>query len=120
MSVAAAIVEEAFFRRFVMGRVAGAGGGPVLEILASGVVFGCAHIIWGVVTGHWRTGLRVAAMTGTLGLALGVVFLLSDRLLPPVIVSHFLIDLVIHPASILAAFGGYMEPIPDDPEEPGE
>jgi hypothetical protein len=57
-----------------MSRVAGAGGGPVLEILASGVVFGCAHMIWGVVTGHWRTGLRVAAITGALGLALGVVF----------------------------------------------
>ena len=108
-SIAAAIVEEAFFRRFIMDRVYWAGGGPILQVLASGLTFGGAHLIWGIATRHFMTGVRVALATGVLGLSWGIVYLVGDRSLAPVIVSHFLVSFCIHPGSILAAFSGQMQ-----------
>ena len=108
MSMAAAIVEEAFFRRFIMDWVDWAGGGAVLQVIASGLTFGAAHLIWGLATWHFMTGVRVALATGSLGLCWGVVYIIGDRSLAPVIVSHFLVSFCIHPGSILAAFSGQM------------
>ena len=106
VSIAAAIVEEAFFRRFVMDRVYFVGGGAALQVAASGLTFGAAHFIWGIATGHLMTGLRIAVATGSLGLWWGVAYLIGDRSLAPVIISHFIVDLCIHPGSFLAAFSG--------------
>ena len=117
MSIAAAIVEEAFFRRFVMDRVYLAGGGALLQVLASGVTFGAAHLIWGIATRHFMTGVRVALATGSLGLCLGVVYLIGDRSLAPVIVSQFLVSSCIHPGSIIAAFSGQMQRTSETEEE---
>ena len=108
MSIAAATVEEAFFRRLIMDRVYWAGGGAALQVVASGFTFGAGHLIWGLATWHFMTGVRVALATGSLGLCWGVVYLIGDRSLAPVIVSHFLVSFCIHPGSILAAFRGEM------------
>ncbi len=106
MSVAAAIVEEAFFRRLVMDGIQVAGGGAALQIAASGITFGAVHLIWGIATWHFMTGLRIAIATGSLGLCWGVIYLIGDRSLAPVIVSHLIVSCCIHPATFFAAFSG--------------
>ena len=108
IAIAAAIVEEAFFRRIIMDGVMGAGGGPLLQVLASALIFGIAHGIWGIVTGHVFVGIGVMVATGTLGAALAVVYLVGERSLAPPIVSHFLITATIQPGIMFAACSGRM------------
>lgn len=108
IAFAAAIVEEAFFRRIVMDGVMEAGGGPLLQILASALIFGGAHGIWGIVTRRIFVGIGVMVATGTLGAALAVVYLVGDRSLAPPIVAHFLITATIQPGIMFAAFSGQM------------
>jgi hypothetical protein len=108
IAVAAAIVEEAFFRRIVMDGVMTAGGGPLLQILASALIFGGAHGIWGIVTKRIFVGIGVIVATGTLGAALAVVYLVGDRSLAPPIVAHFVITATIQPGILFAAFSGKM------------
>lgn len=107
-AVGAAVVEEAFFRRVVMDRVFGAGGGSVMQILASALIFGLAHGIWGIVTGNLVAGIGATIATGTVGAALAMVYLVGGRSLAPVITSHFIIDAVIQPGIMFAAFSGQM------------
>jgi hypothetical protein len=108
VAVAAAIVEEAFFRRLLMDGLLAAEISSIGQILLSGVVFGLAHGIWGIVTGRLMLGLRVMVATGTVGIALAVVYLVGDRSLAPPIVSHFMITATIQPGIMFAAFSGQM------------
>ncbi len=108
IAIAAAIVEEAFFRRMIMDGVMAAGGGPFLQILASALIFGLAHGVWGIVTGRIAVGIGVMIATGTLGAALAVVYLVGGRSLAPPIASHFLITATIQPGIMFAAFSGQM------------
>lgn len=104
MVLAAAIVEEAFFRRMIMdGVISMGGGGWLLQIFASAVIFGVAHGVWRIVTGRIFVGSRPEPTArpspwctcwGTGGLA-------------PPIVSHFLIT-AIQPGITVAAFSGQM------------
>ncbi len=107
-AVGAAVVEEAFFRRMVMDQVFAAGGGSLVQILVSALIFGLAHGIWGIVTGNLVAGVGATIATGTLGAALAVVYLVGGRSLAPVITSHFIIDAVIQPGIMFAAFSGQM------------
>jgi len=107
-AVAAATVEEAFFRRLIMDPLMRAGWSAVAQVIASGLAFGAAHGIWGVVTGHGMIGLRIMMATGTLGLALAFIYLVGERSLTPVIVSHFLVTATIQPGILIAAFSGQM------------
>jgi membrane protease YdiL (CAAX protease family) len=50
--------------------------------------------------------------TGTLGAALALVYVISDRSLAPPIVSHFLVTAVIQPGILFAAFSGQMRKPP--------
>lgn len=108
IAIAAAIVEEAFFRRIIMDRVMDADGGPLLQILASALIFGGAHGIWGIVTRRVFVGIGVMVATGALGAALAMVYLVGDRSLAPPIVAHFLITATIQPGIMFAAFSGQM------------
>ena len=110
IAIAAAIVEEAFFRRLVMDGVLKAGGGAVVQVLASGLIFGIAHGLLGIVTGKFYVGLGAMMATGSLGLLLGIIFIIGDRSLLPVIVAHFLITATIQPGIMIAAFLGEMPP----------
>ena len=47
--------------------------------------------------------------TGTLGAALGVVYVVGDRSLAPVIISHFIVTATIQPGIMFAAFSGQMQ-----------
>jgi hypothetical protein len=105
---AAAIVEEAVFRRMLMDGLRSAGVPATLQVMASGVAFGAAHGLWGIVTGRTIAGAGAMVATGALGTALAVVYVIGDRSLAPVIVSHFVITATIQPGILFAAFSGQM------------
>lgn len=108
VAVAAALVEEAFFRRVLMDALMRAGWSAVAQVFASGLVFGVAHASWALITGHLVAGLGAMIATGTLGTGLGLVYVLGDRSLAPVIVAHFVVTGTIQPGIMFAAFSGQM------------
>jgi membrane protease YdiL (CAAX protease family) len=107
-AVAAAIVEEAFFRRMIMDAVFAAGGDSLVQVAGSALIFGVAHGVWGIVTGRMVVGIGIMVATGTLGIALAVVYLVGERSLAPVVISHFIITATIQPGITYAAFSGQM------------
>jgi membrane protease YdiL (CAAX protease family) len=108
VAVAAALVEEAFFRRLLMDALMRAGWSVVLQVVASGLIFGVAHASWALLTGRVAVGVGAMIATGTLGTALAVVYVVGHRSLAPVIVAHFIVTATIQPGIMLAAFSGQM------------
>ncbi len=108
LAVAAATVEEAFFRRLIMDAVAGAGGNAILQVIASALGFGIAHAVWGLIGRNLHVALGAATSTAALGGGLAVVYLVGGRSLAPCIVSHFLLTAAIEPALMVAAVSGNM------------
>lgn len=107
-SVAAGIVEEAFFRRWIMDGVMRTGGDAWIQVVVSALAFGVAHASWGLIKGSLRMAVRAAAATTTLGVGLAVVYLLGERSLAPCITAHFLVTAVIEPGLMIAAVRGEM------------
>src|SRR5712692_2106763 len=97
VAVAAAPVEEAFFRRLLMGALMRADWSIAAQVLTSGLVFGVAHASWALITGRVEVGLGAMVATGTLGTALAFVYVLGNRSLAPVIVAHFIVTATIQP-----------------------
>lgn len=106
-AIVAGIVEEAFFRRFLMDAVAKKGGSVWMQVVVSGCLFGLAHGSWGLLGGGLRIGLSAAIPTTVLGLGLGGIYTLGKRSLAPCIVAHSLIDLVLEPGLLLVAVTGF-------------
>ena len=102
-AIAAATVEEAVFRRLVMDLVLVRGGGPVLQVLAPAVIFGGAHSIFGLIKRNASAAWRASHITGILGGALGIVYVIGGRSLAPCIAAHFLITLALEPGLLTAA-----------------
>jgi len=105
-AIAAATVEEAFFRRVVMESIRQSGGGVVLQILASAIAFGVAHAIWGLIKRDLLVAARTVLATGIMGGLLAVVYVVGERSLAPCIVAHFLITFALEPGLLLAAVTG--------------
>lgn len=80
-----------------------AGGIVPLQIIASALVFGVAHALWGLIKGSVHVALTTAVATGIIGAALAVVYAVGDRSLAPCIAAHFLIDAVVQPGLVLSA-----------------
>ena len=112
VAVAAAVVEEAFFRRVLMDELLGPAWPTVAQVLASGLIFGLAHGIWGIMTRRVAVGVSTMIATGTIGAALAVVYVVGNRSLAPVIVAHFIITATIQPGITFAAFSGQMRTAP--------
>jgi membrane protease YdiL (CAAX protease family) len=102
--------EEALFRKFLMDFVArmtaNTTGGLALQVLASALVFGGCHALWGLARGSLRNALWAALYTTVLGGALAVVYLVGGRALAPSIAAHIAINLVCEPWMILSAATG--------------
>jgi hypothetical protein len=99
----AGFVEEIFFRGFIMTELNEAGLGRAVQVLASGLLFGFAHVGWGLFSpAHHATAL-IAPMvtTAVLGMLYAVAYLASRRSLMPVIAGHFVMDLLIEPWLVL-------------------
>jgi len=99
LAITAAIVEEVFFRGYVMNVLIDRS--ILLQIVASALSFGLAHAIWGI-RGGWRAMANAVASTTIMGAAQAVVFLASNRAIWPCIVSHFLITAILEPWLIYA------------------
>ena len=108
VAVAASLVEEAFFRRFLMDGLMRVGWSIAFQVLASGLVFGVAHASWALITGRLEAGVGAMIATGILGTALAIVYVLGNRSLAPVVVAHFIVTAAIQPGIMIAAFSGQM------------
>ncbi|MDQ2866285.1 MAG: CPBP family intramembrane metalloprotease [Candidatus Eremiobacteraeota bacterium] len=101
MAVPTSILEEVFFRQYLMDAFARAGQGVVLQVVVSAVIFGIAHAFWGI-RGGMRAALNAVASTTLFGILLGIVYLASDRVVLPCIVAHFAINCVVEPWLVYA------------------
>jgi membrane protease YdiL (CAAX protease family) len=108
VAVAAGILEEVVFRKWLMDFLLAQEIGPILQVLASGLVFGLAHGIWGLMGRSFRVALSAIIATGALGIALGLVYIVSGRSLAPCIAAHFFINALFEPGLVLAATRGEM------------
>jgi hypothetical protein len=105
-AIAAATVEEAFFRRVVMDSLRQLSAGVVLQILVSATAFGLAHAVWGLIKRNLLVAARTVLATGIMGGLLAVVYVVGERDLAPCIVAHFLITFALEPGLLLAAVTG--------------
>ncbi len=103
-AVAAGVVEECFFRRYLMDRLARAAYSRVWQIAISGISFGGAHAVWGLLANDPQTALGAMIATTILGWGLAAVYIIGKESLAPCIVAHTLIDAIIEPGLLLAAF----------------
>ncbi len=108
VAIGAGVLEEVMFRRWTMNWLLAHDFGAVVQVLGSGLLFGAAHAIWGLMGKSVRAATGAMLATGLLGAMLGVVFLLADRSVAPCIGAHFLINLLIEPGLVLAATRGEM------------
>lgn len=108
MSLAAGILEEAVFRRLLMDSLQARGFGVASQILVSGLAFGAAHGIWGLLGRSWRAALGAAVATGVLGAGLAGAYVLAGRSVAACVVAHFLIDALLEPGLVLAVLRGEM------------
>ena len=82
--------------------------GVIVQIIISGLAFGLAHGVWGLMGKSVRAAIGATVATGILGIGLAIIFVVSGRNLAPCIISHFLINLLIEPGLVLAATRGEM------------
>lgn len=101
--LSAGIVEEVFFRGFIMNQLKWSGFGPTVQVVLSGVCFGVAHVGWGLLAGKPQVNMAIGAMvtTSVLGILYALVYLSSRRSLLPVIVGHGVMDILIEPWLIM-------------------
>lgn len=98
-AVVAGVFEEALFRGVLMDRLAAAGRSRVLQVLVSGLVFGCLHFY---AFAGLPAALMAQAATTVLGWALAALYLASGRSLWPCVIAHALIDAALEPALLLS------------------
>lgn len=106
--IAAGFIEEIFFRGWIMSELCESGFGRFAQVLASGLLFGFAHIGWGLTGGKVHAAAFVGAFlsTSVLGILYAITYLASRRSLMPVIAGHVIMDVLIEPWLVLAALGG--------------
>jgi membrane protease YdiL (CAAX protease family) len=107
-AVMAGVMEEVIFRKWLMDFLERHDVAIVLQVLASGIAFGLAHSVWGLIRRSVDAALHAMLATSILGACLAVVYLLSERSLAPVIVAHFVISALIEPGLLLAAVRGQL------------
>jgi hypothetical protein len=102
-AVMAAVLEEIVLRKWPMDYLHARGDGIAMQVLATGAVFGAAHLVWGLLSRNISGALHAVVATTALGAALGVVYLLAGRNLAPCVVAHFVIATLIEPGMLMAA-----------------
>lgn len=103
--LSAGFCEEIIFRGFVMSELEEAGHGKAIQVSASGLLFGAAHL--GIIlatasSAGWTLGIYNFVIFAVLGTLWAGIYLASRRSLMPVIASHALNDLVVIPLLFLA------------------
>lgn len=103
LALGSGLIEEMFFRHFLMSWFATVGLGTVLQIVASAVLFAAAHTIWVVFGRSWRSILPILLSTFGLGVLMSLVYLASGRIVLPAVVAHMAINLLIEPGLLLSS-----------------
>src|SRR5579864_143852 len=101
----AGLCEEVFFRGYLMTRLADAGYGNIVQVIASGLFFGLAHSLYSL-NARIHTAIDIMLHTALFGGLFAVVYLLSRRSLGPCILGHFLNDSIVLPWVFLQMFHG--------------
>jgi membrane protease YdiL (CAAX protease family) len=105
--VVGGIVEEVFFRRWIMDMLISGGFAPILQVIISGVAFGLAHTSWTLFAKRdFKATLPAIMSTSILGIFLAIIYLAGGRNLGPCIFAHVLINIVIEPWLMLSAVSG--------------
>ena len=97
------IVEEVFFRRWLMDMLMARSVGLFLQIIISGVSFGLAHTSWILLKGDIKFTFPAILSTSVLGILLAIIYLLGGRNLGPCIFAHVLINIIIEPWLMLSS-----------------
>ena len=106
-AVVGGIVEEVFFRRWIMDNFMSGGFNPILQVVISGVAFGLAHTSWTLLEKReFNVTLPAIISTSILGFSLAIIYLAGGRNLGPCIFAHVLINIVIEPWLMLSAVSG--------------
>ena len=101
------IVEEVFFRRWIMDMFMSGGFIPILQVIISGIAFGLAHTSWTLIAKRdFKVTLPAIISTSILGIFLAIIYLAGGRNLGPCIFAHVLINIVIEPWLMLSAVSG--------------
>jgi uncharacterized protein len=106
-AVVGGIVEEVFFRRWIMDMLMLRGFAPIIQIIISGVAFGLAHASWTLLAKRdFKFTLPATISTSVLGIFLAIIYLVGGRNLGPCIYAHVMINIVIEPWLMLSAVSG--------------
>ncbi len=100
------IVEEVFFRRWIMDMLMARGVDPILQVIISGVAFGLAHTMWILAKGDFKFTLPAILSTSVLGIFLATIYIVGGRNLGPCIFAHVLINIIIEPWLMLSSVSG--------------
>ncbi|MEK4439231.1 CPBP family intramembrane glutamic endopeptidase [Paenibacillus sp. FSL K6-2862] len=99
-------VEEILFRHVLMDWFNELELSIVIQVLASGIIFGIAHGAWIMLRGEFRIALPVILSTAVLGCLLAVLYVIADRNVLAPIIAHILINVMIEPWLMLSAVTG--------------
>src|SRR5438270_959397 len=95
VAISAGILEEVVFRRWIMNYLQDRHHAwIVVQIMISGLAFGLAHGVWGLMGKSFRAAIGATVATAILGIGLAIVFVASGRNLAPCILAHFFINLL--------------------------
>jgi membrane protease YdiL (CAAX protease family) len=101
------IVEEVFFRRWIMDILMSKGFAPIIQVVISGAAFGLAHTSWALpAQRNFKATLPAIISTSILGNFLAIIYLVGGRNLGPCVFAHVLINMVIEPWLMLSAVSG--------------
>lgn len=100
------VVEEVFFRRWLMDMLMSRGLPAILQIVFSGVAFGLAHTSWILARGDFKFAIPAIFSTSVLGTLLAIIYLVGGRNLGPCIFAHVLINIIIEPWLMLSSVSG--------------
>lgn len=103
LAVLSGLIEEMFFRGWMMDLLQAQGLGVVGQLVISALVFGLVHTVWVAFGVGWRAVVPIVCSTIGLGLLMGSVYLLGGRAVLPAALAHALINLVIEPGLLLHA-----------------
>jgi membrane protease YdiL (CAAX protease family) len=106
-AVVGGIVEEVFFRRWIMDMLMLRGFASIIQVVISGVAFGLAHTSWTLLAKRdFKVTLPAIISTSILGIFLAIIYLAGGRNLGPCIFAHVLINIIIEPWLMLSAVSG--------------
>lgn len=105
-SALAAIVEEVFFRRWIMDMLTARDVSLILQIIISGFAFGLAHTAWILFKGDIKFTFPAILSTSVLGILLAIIYLVGGRNLGPCIFAHLLINIILEPWLMLSSVSG--------------